>query len=74
MIIKKDLYVCMCIWWYDDDDEEMKLSIRVLETVAAFVAAEKLVGETNVTAHAANGLKVDHGWEEEREKERGIFW
>lgn len=73
-MIKKDL----CIYVYYDGmmmkKKKWKESIRVLEPVAAFVAAEKLVGETNVTAHAANGLKVDHGWEEEREKERGIFW
>lgn len=32
----------------------------MLEAIAAFVAAKKLVWETNVAAHAANGLKIHH--------------
>ena len=46
--------------WVDYDDGEMKKSIRVLKAVAAFVAAEEFVRETNVAAHAANSLKIHH--------------
>ncbi|GLT51163.1 hypothetical protein SLA2020_245920 [Shorea laevis] len=34
--------------------------VRVLNAVAAFVAAEELVGEANVAAHATNSLKIHH--------------
>jgi len=40
--------------------EKKKGSIRVLEAMTAFVAAKKLVRETHVAAHAANGLKIYH--------------
>lgn len=50
--------MCMCKCMRKRGKEAY--NIRVLEAMAAFVAAEKLVGETNVTAHAANGLKIHH--------------
>lgn len=47
--------------------EEIKkalcIDLRVLESVAAFVASEKFVRETNVAAHAAYGLKIHHSLE-----------
>ena len=46
--------------WMDNDDGEMRKSIRVLKAVAAFVAVEEFVRETNVAAHAANSLKIHH--------------
>ncbi|GKV12843.1 hypothetical protein SLEP1_g23937 [Rubroshorea leprosula] len=41
-------------------DREKARGVRVLNAVAAFVAAEELVGEANVAAHAINSLKIHH--------------
>jgi len=49
-------------WWWSKKRESERAHIRVLESVTTFAAAEKLVREANVTTHAANGLKVHHGW------------
>lgn len=41
-------------------EREREREIRVLEAVAALVAAEELVRETDVAAHATNDLKIHH--------------
>ncbi|GLT84365.1 hypothetical protein SLE2022_026000 [Rubroshorea leprosula] len=42
------------------DRRKARAGVRVLNAVAAFAAAEELVGEANVAAHATNSLKIHH--------------
>ena len=39
---------------------EKEENVRVLETVATFDAAKELLRETDIAAHATDGLKIHH--------------